>query len=270
MYPSTFDYARATTVAEAITMLADDEDAKVLAGGHSLLPLMKLRLATPSTLVDIGRITELSYIRKDGGEVAIGALTRHRDVETSELLAREVPVLVKVAGQIGDPSVRHVGTIGGSTAHGDGAADLPAALLALGATMVAEGPSGRRTIAAGDFFKGFLETALAPDEILTEIRVPTGFTKFAYQKFNRRAQDWAIVGVVAVRNERTNVGFVNMGATPLRATAVEERLAAGASLEEAAAVADEGTSPSADINASVEYRRHLARVLVRRALVELG
>lgn len=270
MYPSSFEYARATTVAEAIKMLSSDEDAKVLAGGHSLIPLMKLRLASPSMLVDIGRISDLSYVRKDGDQIAIGALTRHRDLETSELLAREVPVLARVAGQIGDPSVRHAGTIGGSTAHGDGAADLPAALLALGATMVVQGPSGNRTIPAGDFFQGFLETALAPDEILTEIRVPTGFSKFAFQKFNRRAQDWAIVGVVAVRSDRTNVGFINMGPTPLRATAVEERLAAGASVEEAAAVADEGTSPSADINASVEYRRHLARVLVQRALSELG
>jgi carbon-monoxide dehydrogenase medium subunit len=270
MYPSSFDYVRANNVREAIAMLSSDEDAKVLAGGHSLIPLMKLRLASPSMLVDIGRISDLSYVRKEGNAVAIGALTRHRDVETSELLAREVPVLSMVAGQIGDPSVRHVGTIGGSTAHGDGAADFPAALLALGATMVVEGPSGRREIAASEFFKGFLETALAPDEILIEIRVPTGFTKYAFQKFNRRAQDWAIVGVVAVRGDRTNVGFVNMGPTPLRATAVEERLAAGASVDEAAAVADEGTSPSADINASVEYRRHLARVLVKRALIELG
>jgi len=270
MYPASFDYRRAATVNEAVTMLADDEDAKVLAGGHSLIPLMKLRLAQPSLLVDIGRIGGLDYIRKEGEEVAIGALVRHRALETSELLASEVPVLPVVAHQIGDPSVRHVGTIGGSVAHGDGASDLPAALLALEATMVAEGPRGRRSIPASEFFRGFLETALEPDEILVELRVPTGWQRFSYTKFNRRAQDWAIVGVVALRGPSTRIAYVSMGPTPLRARAVEERVAQGARPEEAAEVADEGTHPSSDINASAEYRRHLARVLVRRSLVELG
>jgi carbon-monoxide dehydrogenase medium subunit len=271
MYPASFDYRRAATVNEAVTMLADDdEDAKILAGGHSLIPLMKLRLAQPSLLVDIGRIGGLDYIRKEGEEVAIGALVRHRALETSELLQVEVPVLPAVAHQIGDPSVRHVGTIGGSVAHGDGASDLPAALLALEATMVAEGPKGRRSIPASDFFRGFLETALEPDEVLVEIRVPTGWQRFSYTKFNRRAQDWAIVGVVALRGQGTRVAYVNMGPTPLRARAVEQRIAQGARPEEASEVADEGTSPSSDINASAEYRRHLARVLVRRSLVELG
>lgn len=270
MYPASFDYRRASSVSEAVTMLGEDEDAKLLAGGHSLIPLMKLRLAQPSLLVDIGRIGGLDYIRKEGNEVAIGALVRHRALETSELLAAEVPVLPAVAHQIGDPSVRHMGTIGGSVAHGDGASDLPAALVALEATMVAEGPRGRRSIPATEFFRGFLETALEPDEVLVEVRVPTGWQRYAYTKFNRRAQDWAIVGVVALKGEGTRVAYVNMGPTPLRARAVEERMAQAARPEDAAEVADEGTHPSSDINGSAEYRRHLAKVLVRRALVELG
>jgi carbon-monoxide dehydrogenase medium subunit len=269
MFPAPFDYLRAGSVAEAIEVLAGNEDAKLLAGGHSLVPLMKLRLATPSLLVDIGRLGELAYVREEGDEVAIGALTRHRDLETSEVIHRRVPVLAAVAGQVGDPAVRLRGTIGGSAAHGDGASDLPAALLALEATMVARGPNGERRIPAREFFRGFLETALKPDEVLTEIRVPA-VRDYAYHKFNRRAQDWAIVGVVAVRNGSTRVAYVNMGPTPLRASAVEERLAAGASVEEAARAATEGIDPPSDVNASAEYRRHLAEVLVARALRELG
>jgi carbon-monoxide dehydrogenase medium subunit len=269
MFPAPFDYVRAGSVDEAIAALGEHEDAKLLAGGHSLLPLMKLRLATPSVLVDISRIGELSYVREEGDEVAIGALTRHRDVETSEVIQRRVPVLAAVAGQVGDPAVRHRGTIGGSAAHGDGASDLPAALLALEATMVARGPGGERRIPAQDFFRGFLETALEPDEVLTEIRVPSA-RDFAFEKFNRRAQDWAIVGVVAVRNGATHVAYVNMAPTPIRARAVEERLAEGASIDEAARAAAEGTEPPSDVNASAEYRRHLASVLVARALRELA
>lgn len=270
MFPASFEYRRATTIAEAVSVLSNDEDAKLLAGGHSLLPLMKLRLASPSTLVDIGGLGELSYVRKEGSEVAIGALTRHRDLEISPVLVAEAPVLSAVAGQIGDPSVRHRGTIGGSVAHGDGASDLPAALLALDAKMVAEGPAGRREIPAGDFFRGFLETALEPDEILVEIKVPAGYRDFSFKKFNRRAQDWAIVGVVAVRAPETRVAYINMGATPLRAQAVEARLSSGSGVDEACEVADEGLNPPSDINASSEYRRHLAKVLVKRALIELG
>ena len=195
----------------------------------SLLPLMKLRLAVPSVLVDVGRVDDLTYIRDAGDHVAIGALTRHRDLETSDLLTRECGVLRAVAAEVGDNQVRHRGTIGGSAAHGDPASDLPAVLLALDATFVARGPRGAREIAAADFFKGFLETALEPDELLTEIRVPkTGSGGFSYQKFNRRAQDWAIVGALAVRtNGATHVALVNMGTTPLRARGVEEALAAG-------------------------------------------
>jgi carbon-monoxide dehydrogenase medium subunit len=270
--PAAFEYRRAASLEEAVGMLSDaGDDAKLLAGGHSLLPLMKLRLAAPSVLVDIGRLRDLSYVRDDGDQVKIGALTRHRDLEVSDALRSHVPLLAHVAGQVGDPQVRHRGTIGGSLAHGDPASDLPAACLALGATFRAVGPAGERTIDASDFFQGFLETALRNDEILTEITVPkTDGAGWSFQKFNRRAQDWAIVGVVAVRGDHTGVSLVNMGSTPLRATAVEAALAGGASAAEAAARADEGLDPPADLNASPEYRRHLARVLVRRALEEAG
>ena len=270
MIPSAFDYVRADTVDAAISALAEHgDDAKLLAGGHSLLPLMKLRLAAPSVLVDIGRLTELSYVRDGGDHVAIGGLTRHRDLETSDLLAEQVPLLRHAAGQVGDPQVRHRGTIGGSIAHGDPASDLPAVLLALRATLVARGPDGERTIPVDDFFTGFLETALAPTEVLTEIRVPkVAGAGWSFQKFNRRAQDWAIVGVALVRNGSTGIGLVNMGSRPLRAAAAEAALDGGASAADAAALADEGTEPSADLNASEEFRRHLARVLVRRAADE--
>jgi carbon-monoxide dehydrogenase medium subunit len=234
----------------------------------SLLPLMKLRLATPTVLVDIGRLRDLSYVRVDGGTVAIGAMTRHRDLETDAGLAASCGVLQSVAAQVGDNQVRHRGTLGGSAAHGDPASDLPAALLALDAEFVVQGPTGTRTVGAADFFVGFLETALAPDELLVEIRVPkTGATGFAYEKFNRRAQDWAIVGAVAARvNGGTHVALVNMGTVPIRASAVEQALASGASVADAAAHAAEGTEPTSDLNASPEYREHLARVLTRRAL----
>jgi len=268
--PAPFDYLRAGSAEEALSALAQHgDDAKILAGGMSLLPLMKLRLATPAVLVDAGRLDDLSYIRDAGDHVAIGALTRHRDVETSDLLATDCGVLRAVAAQVGDNQVRHRGTLGGSVAHGDPASDLPAALVALDATFVVRGPHGERTVPATDFFQGFLETALAPDELLTEIRAPkTGADGFAYQKFNRRAQDWAMVGAVAVRNGTTRVALVNMGATPLRARAVEAALADGASIADAAEHAADGTDAPGDINASPEFREHLARVLVRRALTE--
>ena len=269
MIPAAFDYVRAGSAGAAVSLIAEHgEDAKFLAGGMSLLPLMKLRLATPSVLVDVGRVRDLSYVRDAGDHVAIGALTRHRDLETSDLLAKECGVVRAVAAQVGDNQVRHRGTIGGSVAHGDPASDLPAALLALDAAFVVQGANGERRVAAGDFFRGFLETALEPDELLTEIQVPkTGATGFAYEKFNRRAQDWAIVGAVAARvNGGTHVALVNMGATPVRATAVETALGQGASAADAAREAAAGTEPPADLNASPEYRAHLAQVLVRRAL----
>jgi aerobic carbon-monoxide dehydrogenase medium subunit len=268
--PAAFDYVRAGSAEEAIKLLGEHgDDAKLLAGGHSLLPLMKLRLATPSVLIDIGRVDDLSYIREDGDQVAIGALTRHHDLEHSDLLGAQAALLRHAAGQVGDPQVRHRGTIGGSIAHGDPASDLPAVLLALRATLVAQGPSGRREIAVDDFFTGFLETALAPDELLTEIRVPKApGAGWSFQKFNRRAQDWAIVGVACVRNGTTGIGLVNVGSTPLRAAAAEAAITSGASAADAANVADEGTDPPSDLNATPEFRRHLTKVLVRRALEE--
>jgi carbon-monoxide dehydrogenase medium subunit len=273
MIPAKFDYQRADSADQAIALLEQyGDDAKLLAGGHSLLPLMKLRLASPAVLIDIGRLRELSYIRDAGDHVAIGALTRHRDLETSELLRAEVPLLAHAASQVGDPQVRHRGTIGGSISHGDPASDLPAVVLALGGTFVARGSpgaGGERTVPATEFFRGFLECELSPTELLTEIRVPkVGKAGWSFQKFNRRAQDWAIVGVAAVRNGQTGVALVNMGSTPIRATAVESAVAGGASAAEAAAHAADGLDPPSDLNASPEYRRHLATVLVRRALEE--
>jgi carbon-monoxide dehydrogenase medium subunit len=272
MIPAAFDYQRASTVDEAVELLGEHgDDAKLLAGGHSLLPLMRLRLAAPAVLIDIGRVNDLSYVSSDDGQVRIGALTRHHDLATSDELREQVPMLAHIAGQIGDPQVRHRGTIGGSIAHGDPASDLPAAILALRGTLVARGPGGDREIPADEMFTGFLETALAPDEVLTEIRVPaTAGAPWGFQKFVRRAQDWAIVGCAAVLGDGTSdgpgVGLVHMGATPLRAPGVEEALRNGASPSEAAARADEGTEPPDDLNASAEFRRHLAQVLVRRAL----
>ncbi|MCB1005457.1 MAG: xanthine dehydrogenase family protein subunit M, partial [Acidimicrobiales bacterium] len=246
--------------------------AKLIAGGHSLLPLMKLRLATPGVLVDIARIPELSYVREDGDAIAIGALTRHHDVNTSALLAREVPLLAHAAGQVGDPQVRHRGTIGGSLVHGDPASDLPAVLLALDADVVVAGPAGTRIVPARDLFTGFLETAVGEDELLTEIRVPrVAGVGWSFQKFSQRACDWAIVGVAALGagdGRGPGVALVNMGATPLRASAVEAALVGGADPAEAAALAAEGTEPPGDLNASPDFREHLARVLVRRALDE--
>jgi carbon-monoxide dehydrogenase medium subunit len=275
MIPAPFDYQRAGSVDEAIELLASHgDDAKLLAGGHSLLPLMKLRLAQPTVLVDIGRIGDLSYVEDSGGTVRIGALTRHHDVASSDLVREQVPLLAEVAGQIGDPQVRHRGTIGGSIAHGDPASDLPAVLLALRGTLVVRGPGGEREIAADDFFTGFLETALAPDDVMTEIRVPAvPGVGWAFEKFNRRSQDWAIVGVAAALTNGSGgpgVGLINMGSAPLRAAGVEDALRSGSGAADAAARADEGTEPPGDLNASSEYRRHLAQVLVRRTLERAG
>ena len=271
MIPSLFDYKRASSAAEAISLVAEyGDDAKFLAGGHSLLPLMKLRLAAPSVLVDIGRLKDLSYITDAGSYIAIGALTRHMDVETSPILKQHVPLLACAAGHVGDPQVRHRGTIGGSIAHADSASDLPATTLALGATYVVQGASGTREIAATDFYKGFLESALRPDEMLTEIHVPKmNGAGWSFQKFNRRAQDWAIVGVAAWRgNGGSGVALVNMGSTPVLATDVATALASGASVADAAELAAAQADPQSDLNASAEYRVHLAKVLVRRALEE--
>ncbi len=269
MIPAAFDYKRATSAAEAISLVGEyGRDAKFLAGGHSLLPLMKLRLAQPSVLIDIGRLSDLSYIRDAGDHIAIGALTRHMDIENSELLRQHVPLLAHAASHVGDAQVRHRGTIGGSIAHADSASDLPATTLALGATYVAEGTNGTRQIPATEFYQGFLESALHHDEMLTEIRVPKmNGASWSFQKFNRRAQDWAIVGVAAWRRDNDcAVALINMGSTPILATSVSAALANGASVADAAATAVNEADPQADSNASVEYRTHLAKVLVRRAL----
>lgn len=266
MIPAPFDYVRADSVEHAIALLAEHGDeAKLLAGGHSLLPMMKLRLAFPTVLVDVRRIADAAYVRVDGDAVAIGALTRHRDLMASGVLRAEAPLLALVASHVGDPQIRNRGTIGGSLAHADPAADLPAAVLASDAMLIVHGPDGRREIAATDFFVGYFETALVDGEMLTEIRVPrTGATGAHYEKFSRRANDWAIVGVATVGGR---VALANMGSTPLRAAAVEAALAGGASARDAAQLAAEDTAPVADMNADAAYRAHLARVLTRRALV---
>ncbi|MGH3168247.1 MAG: FAD binding domain-containing protein [Trebonia sp.] len=268
MIPPSFTYVRASSVDEALDLAATHgEDAKYLAGGHSLLPLMKLRFAAPAVLIDLGRIAELSYVRDAGTYVAIGALTRHHDVATSGLLKREIPLLAHTAEAVGDPQIRHRGTIGGSVAHGDSASDLPASLLALEASFVIRGAGGTRSVPAGEFFKGIFETAIEPGELLTEIQVPKPAAPdaWSFQKFTKRAIDWAIVGV-AVQGGK--VALINVGPTPLRATATENALAAGATVADAAALAAEGTSAGSDIHASKEFREHLTRVLVRRALEE--
>jgi len=267
MIPAPFSYRRAASVDEAIEAAVADEDAKYLAGGHSLLPMMKLRFAVPTTLIDIGRLPGLSYIEDRGDHIAIGGLTRHHDVNTSPVLRTSIPLLAHAAGEVGDPQVRHRGTIGGSVAHGDPASDLPAVLLALDATFVAQGPSGSRSIPSADFFRSLFETALEPGELLTEIRVPkpSAPSAWSFQKFRKRAIDWAIVGV-AVQDNR--IGLINMGQVPLRAAAAEAALASGAAVADAAALAAEGTSPGSDIHASTAYREHLARVLTARGLAQ--
>jgi aerobic carbon-monoxide dehydrogenase medium subunit len=265
MIPATFDYEVADSAAHALSLLAEHgEDAKLLAGGHSLLPMMKVRLAQPAVLVDIARVGELSGIRSEGDELIIGATTRHADVAGSALVRAEVPLLAYAAAQVGDPQIRHRGTIGGSLAHADPSADLPMTLVALGGSVEITGPAGVRTVAADDFFVGPFETALSPDELLSAVRVPRGGdVPWGYQKFVRRANDWAIVGVAAYDGR---VALANMGGTPLRALAVEEALRGGASAAEAAAHAADDTSPGYDFHADTEYRKHLARVLTKRAL----
>ena len=272
MIPAPFEYRRVDTVDEAIQALSVGPDAKLLAGGHSLLPLMKLRLARPSLLVDISRLQDLKYVKEDGDRVAIGALTRHHDVANSEVLQELCPIVSYAAGEIGDPQVRHVGTIGGSVAHADPASDMPSVLLALDAEMVIRGAGGAsRTVPASGFFKGLFEPDLASDEVLTEIRIPkTAGRGWSYLKFHRRAQDWALVGVAALAQNGAgpSVALTNMADRPVRAAGVEEALAGGADPAAASERAAEGTSPPTDAFASAEYRQELVKVLVRRALEE--
>jgi len=275
MIPLEFEYQAPATLEEAISLLAGgDEDVKVLAGGHSLIPLMKLRLAAPSLLVDIRKVPNLKGISSSNGDAKIGALTTHAEVEAGGL-----GLTSQVAGTIADPQVRHRGTIGGSLAHGDPASDLPGVLLAAEGSVDVQGPNGSRTIAAADLFEDYLTTSVADDEIVTSVTIPRldGYG-YAYEKFNRRAEDWAMVAVaVWVNNEGgtvsdVRVGLTNMGSTPLRATAVEEALrgqsASADAIAKAADLAAEGTQPPGDLNASPDYKRHLARVLTRRALTK--
>ena len=278
MIPAKFDYTRPSTLDEAVSALAaGGEDAKVIAGGQSLLPLLRLRFSYPTVLVDLGGLDALRGVRDLGSELEIGALTTHYELTRDPLIAAHCGLLAEAAGTIADPAVRHRGTIGGALAHADPAGDLPAVITALDATLVAAGPGGSRSIAPADFFTDYLTTSLAPGEILTSIRVPKldGWG-YRYEKFHVTAQAWAIVGVAAVA-QRANghvgaarVGLTNMGAVPVRARAVEEA-AAGAeasagALAAAAARADEGTSPPSDLRGAADYRRHLARVLTGRAL----
>ncbi|WP_028798586.1 FAD binding domain-containing protein [Streptomyces sp. 142MFCol3.1] len=278
MIPPAFEYTRPTSVDEAVRTLADaGEDAKVLAGGQSLLPLLRLRLAFPELVVDVGRIPELRGIREDEGTLVIGAMTTHHDVVRDPRVRRHAGLLAAATATVADPAVRHRGTLGGSLAHADPAGDLPAVILALGATLVAVGPGGRRSIPAREFFVDYLQTALRPDELLVQVEIPArdGWG-FHYEKFQRVAQAWAVVGVAALvrrdngRIAEARIGLTNMGSTPLRAEAAEEALegatAVGA-VRRAAETAADGTRPSSDPSASPEYRAHLARVLTRRAVL---
>jgi carbon-monoxide dehydrogenase medium subunit len=277
--PVAFDYEVADSVDHAIELLGQHgEDSKLIAGGHSLIPIMRLRLAAPSVLIDLDRLEDLRYVRDEGDHLAIGALTRHRDVHNNELVQEHCGIVGYTAGLLGDPSVQHRGTIGGTLAHGDPAGDMPAVISALEGTLVIQGPNGERTVPASDFFQDYLFTDLEPDEVVTEVRVPKldQNTGWSYKKFSRRSQDWAIVGVAAVV-EKSNgnidsarIGLTSMGSTPIRASTVEEALS-GASpdgIASAAESAAEGTAPSSDDAASAEFRKHLARVWTRRAVEE--
>jgi carbon-monoxide dehydrogenase medium subunit len=280
MIPAAFDYVRAESVEHAVSTLTEHGDeAKVMAGGQSLLPLMRLRLANPGVIVDVGRLSDLRGVRDDGDALVIGALTTHHEVMNNALVRQHAGLLAEVTATVADPAIRHRGTFGGSLAHADPAADLPGAALAMGVELVAQGPNGRRSIPAREFFVDYLETALSPDELLVEVRVPKlgpGWG-FRYEKLNRVAQAWAIVGVaVAIRRDNgsiaeARIALTNMGMTPLRAEAVEQALSGveasnDAALAQAADRAAEGTAPPSDLAGQADYRRHLARVLTRRAV----
>jgi len=273
MYPASFDYKRPATIDEAIALLTEHgDDAKVLAGGHSLIPAMKLRLAQPAVVVDIGRIATLNYIREAGGAIAIGATTTHQEIESSALLREKSPLLAETASHIGDVQVRNRGTIGGSLAHADPAADYPAAILALDAEIDLVGPRGRRTVKAREFFVDLLQTAIGLDEILTEVRVPLTAKTVAYEKTEQKASGFALAGVaVVVGADGIRVGITGVAATAYHAVAVEQALAGqrspgAAAIAAAAAHAADGVEPLGDIHASPEFRAHLAGVNTRRAI----
>jgi len=275
--PAEFGYVRAGSVDEAVSALRESgDDAKVMAGGQSLIPLLRLRLAYPSVVVDVGRVSEMRGVREDGDHLVIGAMTTHYEVLHDPLIRQHAGLIAEATETVADPAVRHRGTFGGSLAHADPAGDLPAVALALGAEFVVAGSGGRRTVAAADFFLDYLQTAIAADEVLVEVRVPKLGAGWGhrYEKFHRVAQSWAIVGVAtAVRRDNgsiaeARVALTNMGATPVRAVGVEEALA-GASLDAISAASEraaEGASPPSDLNGKADYREHLARVLTRRAV----
>ena len=273
MIPAEFDYAAPGSVDEAIRLLSEGGDAKLLAGGHSLLPLMKLRLAAPAMLVSLGKVPGLTGVERSNGGLSIGAMTRHSELAKN----RDLGVIAHSAGLIADQQVRNRGTIGGSIAHGDSAGDLPTVFLAAEGTVTAKGPNGEREIPATEMFKAYLTTAVGPDEVVTTVHMPSldGFG-WGYEKFVRRSEDWAMVGVCALVKssggtcEDVRVALTHMGPTPLRATATEEALRGQSlspeSIAQAAEQAAEGTDPPGDVNATPDYKRHLARVLTRRAL----
>lgn len=278
MIPAPFDYVAPSTVDEAVAALAEaGEDAKVIAGGQSLMPVLRLRMAAPTVLVDLGRIPELRGIRDDGDALVIGATTTHHDVLHDQLVAEHARLLAEATATVADPQIRHRGTFGGSLVHADPAGDLAAPAVALEATFTVAGPSGRRTIATDDFFQDYFTTAVEPGEILVEVRIPkhTGWSA-RYEKFHRAAQQWSIVGVAATLEasggtiERARIALTNMAAVPVRARSVEESLvgkpATAETIHVAAERATEGTAPMTDGNADAEYRSHLARVLTRRAI----
>lgn len=278
MIPAAFEYFAPATVDEALALLREHSDAKVLAGGQSLMPALRLRLAAPEVIVDIQKIDDLRGVRDDGDALVIGTMTPHSTVESDPLIAEHARLIALATATVGDPQIRHRGTFGGSLAHADPAADLPAVAVALDASFVIAGQGGRRTVPASEFFEGVFSTALGEDELLVEVRVPkyTGWGAH-YEKFNRVAQGWSIVSVAAaVRLDgdsiaEARVGLGNMGPTPVRATAVEAALvgqpATADAVREAAARAADGTSPVTDINGDADYRRHLATVLTRRAVL---
>lgn len=272
MYPARFDYHRPSTIDEAVALLVrHGDDAKLLAGGHSLIPAMKLRLATPKVIIDIGRIANLSYIRQSGDRIAVGAMTTHDEIATSTLLAVICPLLPETASHVGDVQVRNKGTIGGSLAHADPAADWPAAILALEAEIDVVGPRGRRTLPADTFFVDLMQTAIAADEILCEIRVPTTSQSVAYVKTEQKASGFALAGVaVVVGPAAVRVGVTGVAAKAYRATAVERALAArpitAQAIARAAAYAAEAVGALGDMHASPEFRVHLAQINTQRAL----
>jgi carbon-monoxide dehydrogenase medium subunit len=277
--PARFDYVAPTSVAEALGALAEaGDDAKVMAGGQSLLPILRMRLNAPEKVVDLGRIEELRGVRDEGDHVVIGAMTTYADVLASDLVRQHAGVLTDAIEEVADPQIRHRGTVGGALVHADPAGDVGAPVLALEAELVVTGPGGERTVPAGEFFRDLFETAVGEGELLTAIRIPkhTGWGSH-YEKFVRVAHQWSIVAVAAtVRVEggtiaEARVGLTNMGSTPLRATAVEHALigkaATDAAVREACAAAAEGTNPPSDLNGDADYRRHLATVLTRRAVL---